>query len=615
MPDQPGHPALIDVESFNAPYVLLNSVRDEHGRIVDFTYLAVNDAAVIEYALTRDELIGATLLDLDPLTGDGQLFERLAHVVETGEDLLLLDLQYAHAPPDGETLYFDVSARKVGDGLSVIWWNVTQRYEKDREVARAERETRAIVESLLDPLNVYEPVRDDRGRIIDMRCVRVNEAACAYLGVTREQSEGRRVLQTIGGEAGEVLVSWCRHVVLTGEPVVLDGVPLTLPNGKRRRYDVRAVPLGQAVSVTYRDVTRRVTAAQEIHEAKERYRLVAENASEMVFQSGPDGRIEWVSPSVQWVMGWPPEAVIGKRFSDFINPEDFAAAVTARRQLIASGAREGRVEVRMLNAEGEYRWMSVLGKAILDEAGAVLGGVDSVRDIQESRDAQAALVESEERFRRAMDDAAIGMAIVSPKGQYLRVNPAMSQILQRSEQELLDSTWQDLTHPDDLDKDQDLANQILTGERDTYRLAKRYVTPDGTVVWAELAVSCVRDDEGAVLHYLSQIIDITDSVTARKALAMSEEHYRLIAENSLDVVFRASPSGHMLWISPSVTEVLGWQPSEVLGQPILKFLHNGDLTPEATDTRSPHRIEFEGRVRQADGGFRWVDITSRPVLD
>lgn len=615
MPDSPGHPVLIDIESFSTPYAQFASVRDDEGSIVDFVYVAVNDAAVRDYELSREVLIGSRLTELDERTGDGRIFDDFVRLVETGEDLLMLDYKYENAPPDGATLYYDISARKVGDGLSVIWWNVTRRYEKDREVARAERETRAIVESLLDPLNVYEAVRDERGRIVDLMCLRVNAASCAYLGVTREQSEGHRVLETAHGEAAEVLIAWCRHVLLTGQPVVLDGVPLTLPNGKRRRYDVRAVQLGEGVSITYRDVTGRVRAAQEMAEAKERYRLVAENASEMVFQSGNDGRIEWVSPSVQWVLGWPPKGLIGRRFSEFINPDDIPLAVAAQKNLIASGAREGRVEVRMLTKDGEYRWMSVLGKAILDEDGKVLGGVDAVRDIQESRDAQAALMESEERFRRAMDDSAIGMAIVSPEGRYLRVNPAMTQILQRSEQELLNCTWQDLTDPEDLDGDQQLADEVLRGERDTYRLAKRYLRPDGSVVWAELAVSCVRKDNGEVLHYFSQIVDMTESVTARKALAKSEEHYRLIAENSLDVVFRASPSGHIIWISPSVTEVLGWQPWEVLGMSILRFLKKSDLTEQATDARSPHRIELEGRVLCKDGTYRWVDIISRPVLD
>lgn len=607
-------PVLINIESFSGPYALLDSMRDAGGRIIDFTYRAVNEAAVADYALPREQLIGSTLLSLDSLTGDGRIFEHLVRLVETGEPLMLQDFEYLQAPPDGLTLYFDIAATKVGDGVGIAWWDVTGRYQSQRAVAVSERETKSIIESLLDPLNVFEGVKDDNGRIVDVRVQRVNEASCRYLGRSREQLEGRLLRASSHGEGVDILFAWCRHVLTTGEPIVLDEVPLTLPNGVQRRFDVRAVRVRDAVSVTYRDVTSRVESAREIDEAKERYRLVAENASEMVFQTGMNGLVEWASPSVQWALGWPPDQVIGKRFSDFIHPDDLAAAVSAQQQVMATGVREGRVEVRMLTALGDYRWMGVLGKAIVDADGTILGGIDAVRDIQTNKDAQAALMQSEERFRRAMDDAAIGMAIVSASGQYLRVNAALGQILRRTEQELLNASWQDLTHPEDLDGDQALADEVLHGKRDTYRIDKRYVSADGEVIWADLSVSCVRDEHGTILYYLSQIIDITERITAREALATSEEHFRLIAENSLDVVFRASPKGEMLWISPSVTEVFGWRPEDVLGTSILSFAWRPDLPQEATDAATPLRVEFEGRVRQADGSYRWVDVTSRPVL-
>ena len=607
-------PGYLDIETILGPYTLLESIRDVNGAIVDFAYRAVNQAAVDDYGLPRDEILASTVLGLNARTGEGQLFEQYVQVVQTGEALLLRDFEIADAPPYNLTYYYDIAASKMGDGLAVGWWDVTARYARNREVVQTERQTSDILESLLDPLHVFRPVRVN-GKIVDVELVRVNAAGCRYLRKRREEIEGVRLLRRTYGEAVDVLFAWCRHVALTGEPVVLDAVALTLPNGARRRYDVRAVRVGDDVSVTYRDVTERVQAAAEISRAKERYRLVAENASEMVFQSGTNGLVEWVSPSVQWVLGWPPDQVIGKRFSDFIHPHDMQEMVNAQKATIASGAREGRVEVRMVNAAGEFRWMSILGKAIFDSQDNLVGGVDAVRDIQASRDAQAALLESQERFRRSMDDSAIGMAIVSPLGQYQRVNPAMSEILGRSREDLMSISWQALTYPEDLDKDLELANQVLRGERDTYRLNKRYVKPNGEIVWADLAVSCVRDDSGKVLYYLSQIIDITESVLAREALATSEEHYRLIAENSLDVVFRASPGGRVLWVSPSVTEVLGWRPEQVIGTSILDYIQLDDISPDDIDPNRPDKVEVQARVRQADGSFRWIDVISRPMFD
>lgn len=606
---------VIDVENLIDPYIRLIAVRDDAGVIVDFRYAAVNEAAARDYRLSRDLLLSSTLFEIAAMTGDDALFDRFVHVVESGVPLILEDFEYLEAPPTGITMYYDINATKIDDGLIVTWWDVTHRFERDRRIAADERQLRAVMETLLDPLQIFEAVRDHAGRLVDVRCTQVNEACVRYLGQARAELEGMQLRENARGEAMEVMFAWCRHVFTTGEPLILDAVGLTVDTGMLRRYDVRAVRVGDLVSLTYRDVTERVAAAQLIAEAKEHYRLVAENASEMVFQSDPAGRIEWVSPSVEWVLGYSPEQVIGTSFADYLHPDDLAHALMSQKARVSSDVRRGRAEVRMRTATGEHRWMAVIGKAITDDRDVIVGGIDAVRDIQDAKDAAAALEESEARFRHAMMDAATGMAIVAPDGKLQRVNPAFCAMLGRTEEAMLAASWQELTHPDDIGSDQNLADQVRRGERDVYRITKRYLKPDSTVVWADLSVSGVRDDAGEFLYYLSQVADITESVVARRALATSEEHYRLLAENSLDVIFRASTQGRLLWISPSVTEVFGWKPEELVGAPILNYLWREDLPEAAFDTTSPEVLDFEARVRQADGQPRWSDVSSRAVTD
>ncbi len=369
------------------------------------------------------------------------------------------------------------------------------------------------------------------------------------------------------------------------------------------------------VSFTHRDVTDRAAQAREIAESREHFRLLAENAAEMVFQTGPDRLLSWVSPSVTRLLGWRPEEMVGRGLHEFIFPGDLPEVIRRQKEILAAGEISGRVEYRLATAEGNWRWMSVLGQAMFDDQGAVIGGVDAVRDIQAEKDAANALAESEERFRRSMMDAAIGMAMVSPLGQFMRVNPALCELLGRDEHTLMSSTWQDITHPDDLDLDLGLVGEVLTGRRDTYRIQKRYLRPDGDVVWTDLTVSCVRDESGEVRYFISQVMDITDSVRAREALARSEEHYRLLAENSSDVVFRASVDGLLEWISPSVVDVLGWSPDALLGRSILEFVQNHDV-PESLVLGSQNRddVDFQGRVRMAGGTTRWMDIESRALV-
>lgn len=610
-------PSEVNAEAYLDPYALLQARRDETGAVTDLIYTEANRSACEDLELPYEMLIGSGLLDIKPGARDVGLFDMLVNVVETGEPLTLEDWEFpARFNSSGQTLYFDMSAVRVGDGIGLAWWDVTLRYARDRDAARAEREMSEMLDSLLDPHTSYRGIRDDAGNIVDLEYVRVNVAACRYLSRPRKDLLGKRLRDVWTHGAVDLIVKWGRRVLETGQPLSVDEFEIELPGIGLRRLDVRAVRVGEVVSFTWRDVTSRVDAAREIAQSREHYRLLAENASEMVFRSGQDGRIQWASPSVLRVLGWPPDYFVGKAMAEFIHPEDLPRLRQAMNEILREGGLIGQTELRMATSDGGWRWMSSLGRALVNDQGVVIGGVDAVRDIQAQKNAQIALEESEERFRRAMMDAAIGMAIVSASGEFERVNPAMSTLLGRDEPTLMASTWQELTHPEDLDIDLQLVQEVIDGTRETYRLTKRYLKPSGEIVWADLTVSGVRDEEGHLRHFVSQITDISDSVLARESLASSEEHYRLMAENSSDVVFRATAYGRVEWISPSVEEVLGWARERVIGEPMLDYLMSEDL-PESLqlDPDNRDRLDFEGRCRTADGSYIWMDISSRPLLD
>jgi diguanylate cyclase (GGDEF)-like protein/PAS domain S-box-containing protein len=129
-----------------------------------------------------------------------------------------------------------------------------------------------------------------------------------------------------------------------------------------------------------------------------------------------------------------------------------------------------------------------------------------------------ALRETEEHFRTAFDYAAIGMALVSPQGAWLRVNRSLCELVGYAESELLDQNFQALTHADDLGND--LANlyRLMQGETPTCQVEKRYVHRLGQIVWVLNSVSLVRDSDNNPAHFIFQIQDITERKRAEAAL-------------------------------------------------------------------------------------------------
>jgi PAS domain S-box-containing protein len=135
----------------------------------------------------------------------------------------------------------------------------------------------------------------------------------------------------------------------------------------------------------------------------------------------------------------------------------------------------------------------------------------------------AALRESEERFRQAFDYAGIGMAIVGLDGRWLRVNASLCDIVGYDEAALMTKTFQDITHPDDLAADLAHVRELLAGERRVYRMEKRYFHRAGHTIWIRLTASLVRDAQGAPLHFVSQIEDVTAQRRLEENLAEARD--------------------------------------------------------------------------------------------
>lgn len=141
-------------------------------------------------------------------------------------------------------------------------------------------------------------------------------------------------------------------------------------------------------------------------------------------------------------------------------------------------------------------------------------------------------INQDQLFESAFKYAAIGMAVVSLEGQWLRVNRTLCEIVGYAEQELLKITFQQITYPDDLDIDLDLLGQLIAGEIENYHLEKRYLHKLGHIVWILLSVSLVRDQDGVPQFFISQIQDITERMQAYQDLRDSEKRLELALEGA-----------------------------------------------------------------------------------
>ncbi len=210
-------------------------------------------------------------------------------------------------------------------------------------------------------------------------------------------------------------------------------------------------------------------------------------------------------------------------WASLVLPEDLPAA---EAEISAALEKKGpfRVDYRV-DVAGDLRHFVASGVTLLDDDGAPRRMVGVVIDVTRERRAREALVESEERFRATFEQAAVGIAHVSPDGTFLRVNQKVCGIVGYRPEELMRMRFQDITHPDDLNGDLDGVDAILGGERASYEMEKRYVTREGKAVWVYLTVSLMHEADGTPKYFIAVIQDIQ----ARKRLqAQVQEANRVL---------------------------------------------------------------------------------------
>jgi PAS domain S-box-containing protein len=167
-------------------------------------------------------------------------------------------------------------------------------------------------------------------------------------------------------------------------------------------------------------------------------------------------------------------------------------------------------------------------------------------EILERRQAETSLRESEERFRRSFNDAAIGKALVSLEGFFLKVNQSLCEIVGYPADELQRLRFHDITFADDLDADLASVRQLLDGEIRTYQIEKRYIHKQGHLVWVLLSGSLMRSDTGHPLYFIAQVQDISDRKQVEQALQHSEFQNRALLKLIPDLLIRVRRDGVQL---------------------------------------------------------------------
>jgi diguanylate cyclase (GGDEF)-like protein/PAS domain S-box-containing protein len=297
------------------------------------------------------------------------------------------------------------------------------------------------------------------------------------------------------------------------------------------------------VVASFCDVSTSASGRAAEDRLRDAYRLLAENASDVVSRTDTEGTIEWVTPSVVDLLGWTANDLIGRTATDFVHPDDRHLVVEARATV--DGGGRGRLEVRALRRDGGSRWIALRSSAIVGHDGSVVGRVTGWTDIDETVRGRQALQESETRFRLLAENATDLVVQAGSDGRISWVSPTISTSLGWDDGQLSGSSFLDLVHPDD----RTAAIAVLHG-RDACAPGTGHVEPVIVRLRSSSggfrSFSCRPAVRSAGNETLVGLRDVDDLVRARAAAEQDRAYLRETIDALVDPQVRLEPIGEEL---------------------------------------------------------------------
>ena len=383
------------------------------------------------------------------------------------------------------------------------------------------------------------------------------------LGFEPSQIIGAPFTDFIHPKDREEVVEQTRRL-LAGDAVGQVEYRLRAADGSYRRVVTSAlgVPEERLVYAVTQDVT-------ELREVESLFESAFANARLSMLVASVDpaemGRLTAANPAASRFTGYSEDELLARDFQSLMHPDDLASVLEELGALIRGERTSFELEKRYVHAEGHVVWGRMHVALIRDAADRPVYGVAQVQDISDRKQAEEEVAAAGRRFEQLFEDAPIGMALQDGDGRYLHVNRAFCELFGRSSDELLEMRLQELVHPADLDRDEELRAEMLRGETTVVQREKRFRRADGTWLEADVSISCINGTDERK-RFIVQLQDVTDRRRLERDVARSRERLQALIDGMPSVVFVKDLEGRYELVNRALAEETGLLPEELVGR-------------------------------------------------
>lgn len=462
---------------------------------------------------------------------------------------------------NGQRFYMDVNAEVLRDdtgrpvSIFFVERDVTERKHAEEVLRESEEKFRELADLL--PQIIFES--DVQGNL-----TYVNRQAYKIFGYAEDEAMiGVSTLDFYTPESRMIAIENIKRRV-SGQPLGNNEYTMVRKDGSTFQALVYSnsilkenKPVGLRGIIV--DITERRQAEEALRLSEEMHRTILETAMDGFCMTDIHGNLLEVNQAYCRMSGYDKSELLTMSISDLETVESAEDTTAHMKNIITIG--EDRFESRHRRKDGGFFDVEISVQYSTKKGGRC---VAFIQDITERKRAEAALRESESRFRSYFDLPLAGRAITSPEKGWIEVNEALCTMLGYTKAELIQMTWEELTHPDDLAADLAQFKRVMAGEINGYTLEKRFLKKDGQVIHTNLAVHCVRNPDRTVDYFVALIQDITERKQTEEALRKSEEQFRSVIEQApFGMVIIRNRDGAILFQNERFTQLFGYTNADI----------------------------------------------------
>lgn len=458
--------------------------------------------------MSHKDVVGKSLFDIRPTIDEFGLVEIFKNVWKTGIPETFPSTQYID---EKYSSWYENYVFKLPTGEIVAMYNdVTESHLLKEELRLKNNTLQSYIKNA--PFGIF--LIDDKRNILD-----VNKEACEITGYLSEELINMDVLNILLPQ--EVAIANKRFIRLKKIGILYRVLNCLTKNKKIKQLEVTTIKIDDSNFLAFaKDITEAYRTQKEIKATAHEYKALFNNAGLGIGYYKPDGEIIWYNQIAAENMGGKPEDYSGKNFHDLF-PQEAADIYLQRLQESISSERRVIFEDKIKLNGREIHFSSTYNN-IYNEEKELLGVEIISQDISEIRLAEKKLIDIQERYKNVFDMAAVGIYNTAADGEILNANKSCCDMLGYTLKELQQTTFLEITHPDDVAESNKLFKQLIN-ENKPVHVKKRCIRKNGTEVNVALTASMVRDDNNIPLYSVTIIQEID------KEIKLQKENKRMLA--------------------------------------------------------------------------------------